>query len=445
MDAYTVIYGIFASLLAASLISLVKSERVAFLSIVLFASTSFLLSLLLFEFPTVHNSWSYVDYPAKMLLLTINSVFLIAALHSHFCLSNIKNFNFSPNYYYSLLSGFALSMALAVTSPSLGYAWLWLEASTIISAALILIEKDKKHVESAWRYLLIASSGLGIAFLSIVLFGRATGTLLWFNANIQWGAFLIGSLSLVGFGTKAGLFPMHGWLPDAHGTAPSPVSALLSGALLPSSLIIYYRIFTLTHSLPLFYLTSAVGIATVWVAAILMVSQKYTKRLLAYSSMDVMGIATVGIALTQFYPNAIDYVLLIFLAHGISKSILFLSAGTLKRYGLEKIEDINDLIRSSPYLAFAVLISALTVTGAPPFAVFFGEFGIFVSLVHFPILFVSLLIGVFLSFAALNYHAISMLFQGEKTEIIKFSHSAVPFFSALCSLILIFLAIWGWF
>ena len=440
-----IIYSIFGVILAASLISIIKNNTIAKFANILASATAFLLSIYLLLMPNFHNSWLYVDFVTKIMFVIITMIYLFSTLHANICIKNIKKFFISPNYGWSLLAGFAITMLLAVSTPSLGYAWLWLESSTIISAALILIEKKKSHVESAWRYVLIASSGLAIALFSIILYGEIAGEFTWVSGTITRGALLIGSLALIGFGTKAGLFPMHTWLPDAHGTAPSPVSALLSGALLPSSLIVFYRIYGVMHSLPLFYLTAILGILTVWIASILMLSQKRTKRLFAYSSMDVMGIATVGIALTYFNPNAIYFVLIVFIAHAFGKPALFLSAGTLKRHGKGEIREIRNLIGSSKTLSFAILISALTVTGAPPLAMFFGEFGIFVTLISHSWLFLFLISGVLLSFLALNYHTVFMLFSGGKGVKIKLSESIVPFGISIASLFLtIIIYFWGW-
>ena len=439
------IYGIFVVVLGASLISLIKNNTLATLSNILASSVAFILSLYLLIRPDFHNSWLYVDFVTKVMFVIITMIYLFSSLHANVCMRNIRRFFISPNYGWSLLAGFTLTMLLAVSTPSLGYAWLWLEASTVISATLILMEKEKSHVESAWRYVLIASSGLAIGLFSIILYGEMAGGFTWVNSTISKGALLVGSLALIGFGTKAGLFPMHTWLPDAHGTAPSPVSALLSGALLPSSLIVFYRIYGVMHSLPLFYLTAILGILTIWIASLLMISQKRTKRLFAYSSMDVMGIATVGISLTYFNPSAIYFVLIVFIAHAFGKSALFLSAGTLKRHGKEEISEIRNLIGSSKTLTFAILISALTVTGAPPFAMFFGEFGIFISLISHPWLFFFLISGVLLSFLALNYHVVSMLFSDGEKERIKLSESMVPFGISIASLFLILIIyFWGW-
>ena len=448
MNALTLIYLIIISIESASLISLFKNQKIGAIANIVSSVISFMLSIWLILLPEgIINSWFYVDFITKVMFMVITTTYMLAALHTFVCICMIKNYYLPPYYYWLFLAIFALTMILAVSSINIGSAWFWLELSTIVSATLILLEHGKNQVESAWRYLLIASVGLGIALFSVILFEWSTGSLVWYNAVVTRGTTLIGILALLGFGTKTGLFPMHTWLPDAHGTAPAPVSGMLSGALLPSALIVYYRIYTVLNSVTLFYLTLTIGILTLWVASLLMIAQKRTKRLLAYSSMDVMGIATVGIALTMYRQNLIYYVLIIFAAHALGKSSLFLATGTLKRMGYDKIRDIRNLVSSSKLLSTAILISAFTVTGAPPFAMFFGEFGVLLGFGQLYIALGFFLTGIFVSFLALNYHVLHMLFGKERGDLpkIPLRNSIIPFGAAISVFILTFwIYIWIW-
>ncbi len=441
------VYGIIVPLSLTVLLSLIPKKIVGMIANVVGAGLVFLFSLIIFLNGAIQCSCFYLDTLSLGMILVISITYLLAVLHSLVCLKDIRRFYLPEHYYWALLALFALTMVLAVSTPNIGYAWFWLEASTIVSAALILVERGKSHVESAWRYILIASAGLGMALLSVVLFGWATGGFIWVDAHVNTAVKLIGVLALLGFGAKAGLFPVHTWLPDAHGTAPSPVSAMLSGSLLPSALIVYYRIFNVLHSIFLFYLTLAIGILTLWIAAFLMLSQVRLKRLLAYSSMDVMGIATVGIALSYLSPGVMDYVLILFVAHALGKSVLFLIAGVLRRMGYREIGSIKNL-GASPVIAFSTVVGAMTVTGAPPFPMFFGEFGIVMGLSSHIYAFAALLGGIILSFLSLNYHALRILFNRENDGIeVDLAHSAVPFAGALAIISLSFiLYFWiaGW-
>ncbi len=441
------VYGIIIPLSLTVLLSLIPKKIVGMIANVVGAGLVFAFSLIIFSNGAIHCSCFYLDTLSLGMILVISLTYLLAVLHSLVCLKDIRRFYLPEHYYWALLALFALTMVLAVSSPNMGYAWFWLEASTIVSAALILVERGKSHVESAWRYILIASAGLGMALLSVVLFGWATGGFIWVDAHVNTAVKLIGVLALLGFGAKAGLFPVHTWLPDAHGTAPSPVSAMLSGSLLPSALIVYYRIFNVLHSIFLFYFTLAIGILTLWIAAFLMLSQVRLKRLLAYSSMDVMGIATVGIALSYFSPGVMYYVLILFVAHALGKSVLFFIAGVLKRMGYQEIVGIKNL-GASPLIAFSTVVGAMTVTGAPPFPMFFGEFGIVMGLSSHIYAFVALLGGIILSFLSLNYHALRILFNRENDGIeVDLAHSVVPFAGAMAIIAISFiLYFWieGW-
>jgi len=453
MNELYIFYGILIAPAIAALAGFSKHWK--FVSgITMVASViSVLLSLLLFfTTSTINNSWFFVDYISKTMLLVISTTFVLASFHTLVCIKRVEEFFLPQNYYLMLLNLFSLTMFLAVSTPDIGYAWIWLESSTIVSAALILMERGKAHIESAWRYIIIASSGLALALVSVILFGRVADGFLWSVKITGPISLLIGVLALLGFGTKAGLFPMHTWLPDAHGTAPSPVSAMLSGALLPSALIVFYRIYQSLLSPALFYATLTIGILTVLVAGTLMLSQRKLKRILAYSSMDVMGIATVGIALTIYYPYLIEYVLLIFGVHALAKSSLFLAAGTLKRKGLDNLQSTHSLIKMSPALSFTVAFSALAVTGAPPFGMFIGELAILSKLSFNMYAFVSLLTGFVLSFLALNYWSLRIIFPSEDShEEVEFKlrDSAVPLAGAITMLVVSFFIytwfVWGWF
>ncbi len=446
MNGY-IVYGIIISLSATSLVSLIPRERAGRYASIVGSIVTLLFSIYLLIHGGYQNSWFYGDRLSLGLVFIISLTYFLAVLHSTVCLRDIRRFYLPPNYYWVLLALFALSMILAVSSPNIGYAWFWLETSTIVSASLILVERGKSHVESAWRYILIASAGLGIALLSVILFGWSTGTFVWLNTSILRGAELVGVLSLLGFGAKAGLFPIHTWLPDAHGTAPSPVSAMLSGALLPSALLVYFRIFSIVDSELLFHLTVIMGLLTLWVAGLLMIPQTRFKRLLAYSSMDVMGIATVGIGATFINPGVMRYVLILFLAHALAKSSLFFLAGMFKRMGMESISQIKGLVKF-PLLAASLIVGALTVTGAPPFPMFFGEFGILVSVAGNIYILLSLLGGILTSFLALNYHILKMLFGNGDRKMYDLRYLTVPLvitFLIILLSIFLYYHIWRWF
>ncbi|NPB02381.1 MAG: NADH-quinone oxidoreductase subunit E [Methanopyri archaeon] len=344
------------------------------------------------------------------------ALYAVSATASRYSLPMMKRFFLPDRLYWGLLSAFALTITLAATSVDVGYAWMWLEASTIVSAALILVEGEKACIEGAWRYLIVASTGLSIGLLSVVVAIKAAGTsdLLSLAFKDPTVASAVAGLALVGFGTKVGLFPMHAWLPDAHGTAPAPVSAMLSGALLPAALVVYVRVMSAcvssgAHSVV--PVTVTVGALTTLVAALLMTVQRNIKRTFAYSSMDVMGVATAGFGASVYDPGLVGPLMALIAVHALGKAGLFYTAGVLHRYhGIKRLDDVRGLGRSAPGLALGAVLGALAVTGAPPFATFPAEVRTLTDLAtHEPAQAVLLGVGMTVAFFALNFKVVRMV------------------------------------
>ena len=156
--------------------------------------------------------------------------------------------------YYSILTAFIISMAGAILSNNLGLMWVFVEATTLTSAYLIIHHKNKNSLEAAWKYTFICSIGISLAFVGIILLLLATGNLNTLNIQVLYeNAALVNPFWLklafvfivIGFGTKVGLAPVHSWLPDAHAEAPSAISAMLSAALLNSAFLVILRVFKL--------------------------------------------------------------------------------------------------------------------------------------------------------------------------------------------------------
>ncbi len=382
-----------------------------------------LISAIVCIFASLHvvglkNEWFYIDTFSAVVLILIQSIYFLSVLYSLYFVRVVeKELFLRRRYYYALINLFAMSMSFSAMCRNLGLVWVGLEATTIVSALLIVLERNKASIEAAWRYILIASSGLGIALFSLILFHRVFGTLDWVNAGSN-KALVVAALALIGFGTKVGLFPSHTWLPDAHGIAPPSVSAMLSATLLPVALLAYYKVFIPSCNPSVAYLTCFFGVTTALIAAILTIPQKKIKRLFAYSSMDVMGIATVGVGLSAFNPAVLKAVMLLLVIHAFSKASLFFTGGNvitaLKTHDIEKFGLINSL----PATGIAMVVSALAVTGAPPFASFVAELIILSASLRFPVLTALLSTAIVIAFLSINYHVVRMCFgKGEKVEL----------------------------
>jgi hydrogenase-4 component F len=290
-----------------------------------------------------------------------------------------------------LVQAFLAAMALAVLAADLGVLWVAVEATTIVTAFLVGQRRTRAAVEAAWKYVVICSAGIALALLGVVVLNHASahsGT----GAGLDWAALAAAApeldpgvtriavvLLIVGFGAKAGLAPLHAWLPDAHSQAPAPVSALMSGVLLSVAFYAVLRIKVISDGAlgPGFAraLLLAAALASLLVAASLLIAQRDYKRMLAYSSIEHMGLLALGAAIGG--PLASSAVLLHVLGHGLAKSVLFLGAGrVLQSTGTSRIAEVRGLAAREPVLAGSIGLGVLALVGLPPFSLFASELGI---------------------------------------------------------------------
>lgn len=290
-----------------------------------------------------------------------------------------------------LVQLFLAAMALAVLAADLGVLWVAVEATTIITAFLVGQRRTRRSVEAAWKYVVICSAGIALALLGTILLNfaaaNAAGTpgldlaaLAAHGADLDPGVTRIAvALLVIGFGAKAGLAPLHAWLPDAHSQAPAPVSALMSGVLLSVAFYAILRVRTVADAAlgPAFtrVLLAVLGIASLLVAASLLLAQRDYKRMLAYSSIEHLGLVAVGTAVGG--PFALAAVLLHVLGHGLAKAALFVSAGQVLRLtGTSRIDAVRGLAVRNPLLGGVFGFGVLALIGLPPFSVFASELGI---------------------------------------------------------------------
>jgi hydrogenase-4 component F len=290
-----------------------------------------------------------------------------------------------------LVQLFLAAMAVAVLAASLGVTWVAIEATTIVTAFLVGQRRTRAAVEAAWKYMVICSAGIALALLGLLLLNAAAAHA-GVGTGLDW-ARLAGAatrlnpavtriavaLLITGFGTKAGLAPLHAWLPDAHGQAPAPVSALMSGVLLSVAFYVILRVKAIAD------LTLGAGFARVLLvvlalgslllAASLLIRQRDYKRMLAYSSIEHMSVIALGAAVGS--PLALAAVLLHMLGHGLAKGSLFVSAGRMLQVtGTSRIDGVRGLGSRLPLLAGCAGAGVLALAGFPPFSVFASEIGI---------------------------------------------------------------------
>lgn len=284
---------------------------------------------------------------------------------------------------------FLAAMSLAVLAGSLGVLWVALEMTTVLTALLVGQGRGRAAAEAAWKYVIICSTGIALALLGTFVLNaaahRAGADLGWASLTavgpqLDPGVTRLAVLLLVlGFGTKAGLAPLHAWLPDAHSQAPAPVSALMSGVLISVACYAVLRVKVVADLAlgPSFTrgLLVVLALASVALAASLLIAQRDAKRMLAYSSMENMGLLALGAAIGS--PLAIAAVLLHILGHGLVKSALFLGAGRmLQLTGTSRIDGVRALAAREPLLAWGFGLGVLAVIALPPFNLFASEIGI---------------------------------------------------------------------
>jgi hydrogenase-4 component F len=283
-------------------------------------------------------------------------------------------------------------MLAAPAVDGLALLWIAIEITTVASALLVAIDYTDEAVEASWKYVLLASAGLGLALLATIFMYYAGSTVLGAGYDLAFAPLLHAApalphtavrlafvLAVIGFGTKVGLFPVHTWLPDAHSQAPTPVSALLSGALLATSfyaVLRYYQIAAATVGPRFPQLTLLVfGVASLALAALYLLDQSDIKRMLAYSSVEHMGILAIAVSFGA--PLAVFGAMLHVLAHAAAKGNAFFGAGVLvRRYETKDIGHIRGAASLLPWTAPLFLIAVLALSAMPPFGLFRSEFAI---------------------------------------------------------------------
>jgi hydrogenase-4 component F len=335
-----------------------------------------------------------VDALSAFMVIVIGAVGLLAAWQSvRYLEAEISDGRCSrrqASLYAVLVQGFIAAMLLAVVAGNVGVMWVAVEATTVITTFLVGHRRTRGSLEASWKYIVICSVGIALAFLGTVLvYLAALHVGHHLHANLDWTSLMAVShhldpgvmrlamaLLVLGYGTKVGLAPMHSWLPDAHSQAPAPVSALMSGVLLTVAFYALLRFKAVADgALGIGFtrdLLVAIGLLSLVVAASLMLSQHDYKRMLAYSSMEHMGLIALGAAAGTRL--AIAAVLLHILGHGLVKGVLFLTSGeVLHTEGTSEIAQVKSLLVRRPALGGLFAIGLVALLGLPPFSLFVSE------------------------------------------------------------------------
>lgn len=341
------------------------------------------------------SGWLYLDALSGYHLAVISLVFALCSVSAyHYFGREVDSGKLAPRIarrFGLLWAGACFSLTLVLASNNLATMWVGVELTTLTTAFLIRLHVTRPSLEATWKYLVVCSVGVAFAFLGVVFMAAAArGVLPSDEQSTMWTrlAAAAGQLDpglvkagflfvLVGFGTKAGLAPMHTWLPDAHSQAPGPVSALFSGALLNSALYCIMRYVPLAEGATggvgwARSLLVAFGLLSLLLAAAFIVFQRDVKRLLAYSSVEHIGLITLGIGLGP--AGALAALFHVF-NHSATKTSAFLAAGRLSQAtGTSEILAMRGALRAQPFWGGLLVASLFSLVGAAPFAVFVSEY-----------------------------------------------------------------------
>jgi hydrogenase-4 component F len=349
-------------------------------------------------------------------------------------------------FYHALYQAMIGAMNVALIANNIGLLWVGVEVATLSTVMMVGIYRTPEAVEAAWKYFILGSVGVALAFFGTILIyivaqealGEGIQALAWDemvkNANRMDPKLL--SLAfvflLVGYGTKVGLAPFHAWLPDAHSEGPTPISAVLSGLLLNVALYALLRFKIMLAANPdtinIGYVMMTLGLVSLVFAAFMLYRRRDIKRLFAYSSIEHMGIMTFAFGMGGPLANFAG--LLHMTMHSLTKSAIFFAVGHIAQVkGTQRIADIRGLSVTHPVLAVGLALGVMAIAGLPPFGVFTSEFMLVSSsFVRQPLLAVVLVFGLLIAFGALVLRLQDVLFGEPNGPAGKVKASYIPLF-----------------
>lgn len=339
-------------------------------------------------------SWLMADDLGLLVLSVVSVLFLVVSFYAAAYMR--AETPRGGRAFVSCLLAFLAATSLVAVSQHLALLWVGMEATTLAIAPLIYSRNDRRSLEAVWKYLMLSSVGIALALLAV--FFLATAQLGDEGSRALLVPDLIGRadrldprwlraayvFALVGFGTKMGLAPLHSWKPDTYGEAPSLVGGLMAGALTTCAFLALARFTQVVTAAGLQSfarpLLIAAGLFSLLVATAFIVGQSDIKRLLAYSSVEHMGLLVIGLGVggVGAYGSVLHLI-----NNGLVKGMLFLVVGNLVlAAGTSVVADMRGMQRTRPISGWLLLVGLFAVTGSPPFGLFLSEFSIIAGAVH---------------------------------------------------------------
>jgi hydrogenase-4 component F len=353
----------------------------------------------------------------------------------------------SLRFYHAMYQALMFEMNLALVANNLGLMWVGVEFATLTTVLMVGIYRTHEALEAAWKYFILGSVGIALALFGTILLyvaakpepGLEIEAMAWTKLIARAAHFDPALLNLafvfllLGYGTKVGLAPMHGWLPDAHAEGPTPISAVLSGLLLNVALhaLLRFKMLLATNGQAIAPgpLLVTLGLISVLFAALMLYRRRDIKRMFAYSSIEHMGI--IAFAFGMGGPLANFAGLLHMTMHSLTKSAIFFSVGHIAQVkGTQKMAEIGGLTETHPVLGWGLVAGVIAIAGLPPFGIFMSEFLLVTStFAREPILAVLLVLGIILALGALLQKLNGLAFGAPKGSMRPVSASYMPMFS----------------
>jgi hydrogenase-4 component F len=376
---------LFLPIALAVLIIIARNRALNIIATTAYAAVYLGLVIMLYLKPASFTSFFRTDDLNILFLLVLAVIFFGVALFNIDFLRKNEAPAKSQALFTANLLMFVASMTGVILSTHLALLWVFVEATTLSSSYLIFFSRSEASLEATWKYLFICSIGIAIAFVGIIFLsmGLTNSDSLYFD-DLYRGAKDINPFwlklafpfILAGFGTKVGFAPMHAWLPDAHSESPSPVSALLSGTLLNAAMLGIMRVNKIMTLAGMKWyaenLLLVIGFISIFISAVYIISIKNYKRMLAYSSIENMGIIAICLGAGG---AGLFAAMLHLAAHSLTKASFFLTSGNiLHRFKSKRISDVRGLLKADPVTGWLWMLCFAGIVGIPPFPIFLSEF-----------------------------------------------------------------------
>ncbi len=392
----------------------------------------------------LNGRYLFIDLLSAYEVLIASVVFLLAALYARGYVRGLLRSREidrgNLKLFYGAFNLLLMVVAFAFFANNLALFWILVELTTILSAVLIVLLNARENILAALKYVFICSTAMLFSFIGIILIFAmtqqtlGTGTLNWSELITQAQGlpaplFTMAFMFLfIGFAAKAGIVPFHTWLPPAHAKAPSVVSGILSAVLLNIGSYGILRLYAIAHKTSAIHTISIIliifGIVSIGVAVFSMLSRENIKKLIAFSSIEHMGMIMTGIGLGT--PVALFWVRFYTLGHALIKSLLFFSAGILHhQFGSNKYKDMKNVLKLQPLASAGIIVGGTAIIGTPMFPLFFPKLYLLIQLGEFSryLLFLVLLL---LLIAAASFAVFLVRTCSQKSEDESIAPYIVP-------------------